>query len=521
MNNIINNNMELYAIYLRKSRKDIDAELHGEGETLARHEKQLLNLAKSMNISIGKIYREIVSGDSILERPIVQELLHDVEKGLWAGVLVVEVERLARGNTMDQGIVTNSFTFSNTKIITPGKIYDPNNEFDEEYFEFGLFMSRREYKTIKRRLHNGILSSVNEGKFVSGTPPYGYERYKLKNQKGHSLKIKEDEANVIRLIFKLYLEGNGLQSICNVLNSRKIPSPSNSTWIKSSIRAILRKEVYIGKIKYIDKKYIKKIVDGKITKVINPDPSIIITDGLHEPIIDIETWNKVQTINKSHLKTPTTHIDKTLKNPLSSILICKKCGKPLRRVTDTRRNNQNMKNVRLVCVHCNNISSSFNVVEDKLLSALSDLLRSYKLQSIDNFNNELDIQLKVLTNRIQQTYSEIDLTEKQKLKIFDLLEQGIYTNEIFLERSQQNASKLAILKDTLNTLEKEKNNLLKLNNNQKNIVPRIENIIQTYYKTNNAQEKNDLLKTAIAKVEYLKENPKSPDDFELTIYPLF
>lgn len=102
----------------------------------------------------------------------MQELLRDVEDGMWAGVLVVEVERLARGNTLDQGIVTNAFTFSNTKIITPVKTYDPNNEFDEEYFEFGLFMSRREYKTIKRRLHNGILASVQEGKFVSGVAPY-------------------------------------------------------------------------------------------------------------------------------------------------------------------------------------------------------------------------------------------------------------------------------------------------------------------------------------------------------------
>ena len=97
----------------------------------------------------------------------MQELLTDVENGLWAGVLVIEVERLARGNTLDQGIVSNTFKYSNTKIITPTKIYDPNNEFDEEYFEFGLFMSRREYNTIKRRLHRGIIESVKERKNCS------------------------------------------------------------------------------------------------------------------------------------------------------------------------------------------------------------------------------------------------------------------------------------------------------------------------------------------------------------------
>ena len=111
-----------YAIYLRKSRADFEAEARGEGETLARHESMLLELARRYSFVIGKIYREIVSGESIEYRPVVQELLRDVEKGRWKGVLVVEVERLARGDTMDQGRVAKSFKFSNTKIITPIKI---------------------------------------------------------------------------------------------------------------------------------------------------------------------------------------------------------------------------------------------------------------------------------------------------------------------------------------------------------------------------------------------------------------
>ena len=139
-----------YAIYLRKSRTDMEAEARGEGETLVRHEKILLDLAKQKGIKIGKIYREIVSGETIEARPEVQKLLADVKKSIWKGILVVEVERLARGDTEDQGTVAKAFKISNTKIITPMKTYDPNDEFDEEYFEFGLFMSRREYKTINR-----------------------------------------------------------------------------------------------------------------------------------------------------------------------------------------------------------------------------------------------------------------------------------------------------------------------------------------------------------------------------------
>ena len=130
----IDNTIGEYSLYLRKSRADLEAEERGEGETLTRHQNILIELSRKYGFYIGKIYREIVSGESIESRPVVQELLRDVEAGIWKGVLVVEIERLARGDTMDQGRVAKSFKFSNTKIITPMKIYDPNNEFDEEYF---------------------------------------------------------------------------------------------------------------------------------------------------------------------------------------------------------------------------------------------------------------------------------------------------------------------------------------------------------------------------------------------------
>ena len=73
----------------------------------------------------------------------------------------------------DQGTVAETFQYSGTKIITPDKVYDPADEADAEYFEFGLFMSRREYKAINRRLQRGRMASLSEGKYIAGTAPYG------------------------------------------------------------------------------------------------------------------------------------------------------------------------------------------------------------------------------------------------------------------------------------------------------------------------------------------------------------
>ncbi len=208
--------MKEYCMYLRKSRADVEAEARGEGETLARHQNMLIELAKRQKLSVVKIYKEIVSGDSIAARPQMQALLADVTQGKYAGVLVVEIERLARGDTIDQGIVAQAFRESSTKIVTPVKTYDPDNEFDEEYFEFSLFMSRREYKTIKRRMQVGRLASVKEGNYISASAPYGYRKINPE-PKVHTLEVVPEEAEIIRLIYRLYLDGHGAKFIANEL----------------------------------------------------------------------------------------------------------------------------------------------------------------------------------------------------------------------------------------------------------------------------------------------------------------
>lgn len=114
--------MEQYAKYLRKSRFDRDyAELSVE-ETLKRHETILDKMAGDRGYHIAKTYYEVVSGESIAARPEIQKLLEEVNAGIYAGVLVVDLERLARGNGADQSYISQVFQFSGTKIVTPTKV---------------------------------------------------------------------------------------------------------------------------------------------------------------------------------------------------------------------------------------------------------------------------------------------------------------------------------------------------------------------------------------------------------------
>ena len=331
MNNLYNDDEIVdvlgdYAVYLRKSRADIEAEARGEGETLARHRKTLLELASKKNIRIGKIYKEIVSGDSISQRPKVQQLLNDVRAGIWKGVLVVEIERLARGDTEDQGIVAKAFKFSNTQIITPMKSFNPNDEFDEEYFEFGLFMSRREYKTIKRRLQNGRVLSVLEGKYVGSVAPFGFDRKKLENQKGYTL-TENSETPIAIEMFKIFAYNDiSIAEVTRIAKKRGLKPRKNEEWSRSTLKDMYRNPVYIGMLKWNWRKEVSVYKNGKIIKTrprndVNSEDFMLVK-GLHNPIIDQKTWDIVQ--EKLKRNAPSVQHNDVVKNPLvRNCVLCK------------------------------------------------------------------------------------------------------------------------------------------------------------------------------------------------------
>lgn len=522
IDNIINN-MERYAKYLRKSRKDIEAELRGDGETLAKHELILNNLSDSLNIKPEQIdiFKEIVSGDSIASRPVMQEVLQLVEQGIYAGVLVVEVERLARGNTLDQGIVANAFQYSNTKIITPQKIYDPNNEYDQEYFEFGLFMSRREYKTINRRLQNGRTISANQGKFPGSKAPYGYKRKKLENDKGWTLEIIPEQAYVIKTIFNMYAYQHIPPSdICRYLDNLGIKPSKSDTWSSSSIRDILSNPVYAGKIKWKDRKVVKVFKDGKLvnTQPKNKGNDVILVDGLHSPIVDSQTFNIVQQRKKDNIiPMPSVY---NVHNPLAGIVRCAKCNRLM------SRNSNNV----LCCINtkCNNVSSKLDIVEKKILESLELWLVNYEeeINSVSTLKNTTDDIINIKQTSLNKLKKELEEYNAKLEKIHDFLENGIYTVDVFTERRNK------ILESQKNTsvkyyeIQKELQEIEQTEKAKKNLIPQTKNVLTEYSKCNNIKKKNELLKSVIQRVEYLKKEKcynknSDPENFELLIYPKF
>jgi DNA invertase Pin-like site-specific DNA recombinase len=491
-----------------------------------------MDYAKKHKLNITKIYKEVVSGETITARPVMQQLLSDVEKGMWAGVLVMEVERLARGDTIDQGLVAQTFKYSGTKIITPMKIYDPGNEFDEEYFEFGLFMSRREYKTINRRLQAGRVSSVKEGKWVGNKKPYGYKIVKLQGQKGYTLEIIPDEAAVIKMIFELYTVGEeqndgsikrlGSTLIANKLNDMKIPPAQSKKWTPSRVLELMRNPVYIGKVRWNFRPAVKKMQEGIVT-IERPradEDHWLLYDGLHEAIIDEDLFYKTQDYLKNNKPKPAPNM-KPIKNPLTGIVICGQCGSKM-----VRRPYPNRTPDALVCPAsgCKNISSYLSYVENRILVSLQQWLTDYKLQlSIENKEVISNTEIEVKKQNVKRLEEELKNLNKQMSSIHDFLEQGIYTTETFMERSKIINEKLNETKTNFDFINKELDENSKIQRSITEFIPKVEHVLAVYDSVEDPEVKNALLDEVVSKAVYTKTKKvgkdKNFDDFELIVYP--
>ena len=518
-----------YLIYLRKSRADAEAERRGEGETLARHERALTELAGRLHLTVTEIYREVVSGETIAARPMMQRLLAEVEDGAWAGVLVMEVERLARGDTVDQGIVSQAFKWSGTKIITPSKTYDPNNEFDEEYFEFGLFMSRREYQTIKRRLQRGRYASVKEGKFTGSIPPFGYDRVKIEGDKGYTLAPNPEEAAVVKMIFALYTAGDpgrdgsveraGCGRIAKRLNAMGVKTRRGNGWYAGTVRELLVNPVYTGKTFWKRRPSQKRRENGRTVEKRTRDLSELeIFPGLHPPLIDQETFDLAnEYLQKSaHFSTPERH---GLQNPFAGVLICGKCGRTMQRKKNYSRNGA----AGMVCVNpgCGNVGVGFEDLEARVLEALRDWLNGYRLTWRVG-PGERPASAGVLEKSVRRLQAEIGELRKQRGALHDLLERGVYDAETFAERGRRIAERLRRAEEKLNGMETELRGAKTREMSRGKIIPKAECLPDVYNELPSPAAKNALLKEVVEKIVYTKEERScrgGENRFTLDIYP--
>lgn len=450
---------DTYAMYLRKSRADLEMEALGEGETLARHKAMLFSLAERHGIHPDQIdiYEEVISGDSIDDRPEVQSLLSNVYAKKYKGVLVVEIERLARGNTKDQGEVADAFQFSHTHIITPAKVYDPDNEFDQEYFEFGLFMSRREFKTIRRRLASGKSSAAKEGNYIPSTPPYGFDAVRI-NKKERKLIEKPEESKIVKMVFDWFTEeGKSAGWIAKRLTEMGIPSATKSVWSADSIKKMLRNHHYTGLIVW-NRRTTVKVKDtetGKVAKKkVKGTPEYY--NGKHNGFITVEQFEKAGKILGT--AAPVKH-GFAVTNPFAGLMTCCDCGKPmvLQRHDASLQSRNRLDRIRHKATNhpCKKKSLPFAQVSDAVVETLKLHIADFELK-LENSGTEHEAEM-------QQ--AAIDALNKERTRLLSMrkrlndaweADDGSYTREEFVERKQMYNARIAKLEEQIKVMEESK-----------------------------------------------------------------
>ena len=498
-----------YLMYLRKSRADNPDE--SVEEVLSKHEKLLQDyFIRELGHPIPEdcIYREVVSGgENIADREEMCKILAKIEDPKVDGVACADPQRLSRGSLTDCDLLIDTFRYSKTLVVTPVMIYDLENKMERRFFQDELMRGRDYLEYVKEVLYRGRYLSASRGWFVPSQPPYGYN--KIKMGKNFTLEANEN-ADVVRMIFNWYAkEYKTPGQIADELNRMMIPPSSSQSkeWVKESVLVMLKNVHYDGKVVYGRKKQTVVFENGKkVTKRLKQRPEdMMIAEGKHQAIVDHEIFELAQEriAGRGYLAPKTR---KPLTNPFAGLLRCPICGYMMTYHMDRTTHYHTCKK------YCSKSLKHSDLVSKVKTALLTVHLPELEAKLENGDGNSTAIQ-KQLVERLEKQMADF---KAQEAKQYDLLETGIYTNEVFLERNAALREKITACSNQIAEAKKSMpqaidyaEKILSL----KKVINALDN------DTIPVEEKNRLLKAVIKQIEYTSEKgqPLGTNEFELDI----
>lgn len=506
--------------YLRKSQSD-DPLLTVE-EVLEKHESILDEWAEK-NLG-GKVpeqnkFREVISGETLKERPEINKVLRLIESPKYKAVKIVEPQRLTRGDLEDIGRLMKLFKHTNTQIITPERIYDLRDEYDWNAFEAELKRGNdylNYYKKIQKR---GRLLSVAQGNYIASIAPYGYDKTIVMDgkRKCPTLKENKEQADVMRMIFDMYVNQDmGRTNICHRLDELGIKPPKGERWSPAGLKDMLENVHYIGKVRWNWRKTVEYVEDGEIRKSSKKSKigEYLIYDGKHEGIIPEELFNAAQAKQKrNHRAKAKTKI----RNPLASLLFCQ-CGRAMSLRFYKNKDGSERNPPRLLCdgqVYCGTGSCHYDEMIDRVCEILEQCIEDFEIrisndtgdseklhaQLIKNLEKRLkDLQARELAQWEKQ--SDPDPAQRMPAEIFRQLNEKLLKEKDEIQQALCKAyesmpepvdyeEKARKFRDALNALKN----------------PDV-----------GAKEKNMLLKACIERIDYSREKPQRIKSQQIRYY---
>lgn len=465
-------------LYMRLSREDGDKE---ESSSVTNQREMLKRyVSEQENFFIVKEYVDDGYTGTNFDRPGFKQMIEDIEAGIIDTVITKDLSRLGR-ERLGVGHY-NEIYFPEHNVRYIALLDNIDTYFDAGMNDMAPFkgvINDMYVRDISKKIRSSLIERKKAGNFLGVTAPYGYQ--KDPNNKFHLI-INEKEAEVVKRVFRLYLEGNGLTRIAQILTKDGIPVPGESrdigktrrtalysSWKQTTIRRILDNRVYLGELVQFKRRKINYKSKRRITV---PEEERYICRGTHEAIIDEESFNAVQNILKKNKSFKGTKHDYLFKG----LLFCSECGArlnvtysnyALKRYREYRYTTICYSYSRLYSDICTRHSNSIPELEEVLIKHIKEVCSRY---INENLQNEL-----ISMAKKQKQFELKQITNEKKLETLEqkISDIGLYIKNLYMDKvkgvvsENDYVSLVADFTKDRDNLIKEKEELIKIINNQK------------------------------------------------------
>lgn len=318
------------ALYIRLSKED---EHKGPSQSVQNQQSLLQTFVQQHGLSVYDTYVDDGWSGTNFDRPSFQRMIADIESGKVNLVITKDLSRLGRDYILTGHYMERYFPEHRVRYISLLDGIDTGvDSTANDITPFRAIMNDMYAKDISKKIKSVKRDKQRKGLFIGGKPVYGYKMHPTEKNK---IVIDENVAPVVRRIFALALSGMSCRQIAALLNQDGVPTPSayahlsiakpgaySGLWSGERISEMLQNETYIGNM--VQGRRVK--ISYKSKKCVNQSPEHwVIVEGTHEPIIDTETFQKVQVLLNSRRHTRNRTYDFALKG----LIFCHECGHPL------------------------------------------------------------------------------------------------------------------------------------------------------------------------------------------------
>ena len=455
-------------LYERLSRDD---NLEGDSYSIQNQKKLLAKVAKEKGYThLLHFYDDGISGVT-MERPGFQAMLAEIEQGKASAVFVKDLSRLGRNYIEVGKLMEDFFPEHDIRFVSVSDNIDTDegeNELAPIKNLFNEWYSRDISK--KRRISNKIKGNAGE---PMGQPPYGYQKDPDDPKRWI---IDEEAAAVVRRIYRMSLDGCGVEQIADALSKDgiltprfywqqkgihrpgKAPKYDPCHWNSSTITRILTLQEYCGDVLNF-KTYSKSYKNKR--RLENDRENWAIFLDVHEPIIQRSTWEKVQE-KRGKIRKRRTHEGE--RNMFSGLLVCADCGNNLHfhfnqgNPEITYFNCSNYKGNRGTCTSTHYIRADF--LEQVVLAEIRRLTKFVSHYEKEFAKLMMGFSQKAAADEVRTTLRELDAAiyrDKELDSLFERLYEdnvaGKITDERFARMSSKYEAEQKELRDKIKALQ--------------------------------------------------------------------